>query len=107
MLARPNRLTSGAEIRHVIKLGKRVSNNLATVHFLPSDVSAFAIVTSRAVGNAVVRNRLRRRTKAVLVTHLESTQPIQAVIRFRSGANELGFDELSENISELLKRIAK
>ncbi|MDG2497823.1 MAG: ribonuclease P protein component [Aquiluna sp.] len=105
MLARPNRLTSGVDIRQVIKSGRRSSNKIATIHFLPASIAAFAIVTSRAVGNAVVRNRLRRRTKAIISTHLDSLQPVRAVIRYRAGASELAFDELTEKISELLKRV--
>ncbi|HBB39591.1 MAG TPA: ribonuclease P protein component, partial [Candidatus Aquiluna sp.] len=52
MLAREHRLTSSGDIRTVIRSGKRSSNKFVTLHYLPADTHQFAIVTSRAVGNA-------------------------------------------------------
>ena len=103
MLARQNRLTSGADIRHVIRSGKRSSNKFTTIHYLLADTPSFAIVTSRAVGNAVVRNQLRRRTKALLRNRLDLLTPVTAVIRYRAGAGDLSFDQLSETLDELMK----
>jgi len=93
------------DIRHVLKSGKRASSKFATIHYLMADKPSFAIVTSRSVGNAVVRNQLRRRTKAILHNQLDSMIPITAVIRYRAGASKMTFDQLSESISELMKRV--
>ena len=104
MLARENRLTSSDEIRQVIRSGKRSSNKFATIHFVPAVTSQFAVVTSRAVGNAVARNLLRRRTKGYLFELLTKNPPVKAVIRYRAGAAELSYQELTRGLSELLSR---
>ena len=107
MLARENRLSSSDEIREAIRLGKRSSNDVATIHFLPAETSRFAIVTSRAVGNAVVRNKIRRRTKAVLSELIYGKPQIHGVVRFRPSATKLSFEELKAVITKLMERTEK
>jgi ribonuclease P protein component len=107
LLARENRLSSSDQIRQVIRLGKRSSNEFATIHFLPAETSRFAIVTSRAVGNAVVRNKIRRRTKAVLCELIAEKTQIHGVVRYRPGATNLSFDELKASILKLMERTEK
>jgi ribonuclease P protein component len=107
LLARENRLSSSDEIRQVIRLGRRSSNEFATIHFLPAETSRFAIVTSRAVGNAVVRNKIRRRTKAVLSELIEERPQIHGVVRYRAGATNLSFDDLRASILNLMERTEK
>jgi len=107
LLARENRLSSSDQIRQVIRLGKRSSNDIATIHFLPSETSRFAIVTSRAVGNSVVRNKIRRRTKAVLSELIEGQPQVHGVVRYRAGATSLNFDELKATLLKLMERTQK
>ena len=107
MLARENRLSSSDEIRQVIRLGKRSSNEFATIHFLQAETSRFAIVTPRAVGNAVVRNKIRRRTKAVLSEQIVGKPQIHGVVRYRPGATNLSFDDLKASILKLMERTEK
>jgi len=91
----------------VIRLGKRSSNDIATIHFLPAETTRFAIVTSRAVGNAVVRNKIRRRTKAVLSELIEGKPQVHGVVRYRAGATKLNFGELRAAILKLMERTEK
>lgn len=105
MLAREHRLRSGDEIREVIKSGKRVSNSFATLHYLSAEQPQFAVITSRAVGKAVVRNLVRRRSKAALYALYAQSPKIKAVVRVRAGAAELDFEKIADSIKDLLGRI--
>ena len=105
MLAREHRLKSNDEIREVIKSGKRSSNSIATLHYLPSSASQFAVVTSKAIGNAVTRNLVRRRAKATLFELHTNYPKIKGVLRMRPEAAELNFQELKEKITQLLERV--
>jgi ribonuclease P protein component len=107
LLARENRLSSSDQIRQVIRVGNRSSNHIATIHFLPAETSRFAIVTSRAVGNAVVRNKIRRRTKAVLSELIEGKPQVHGVIRYRAAATMLSFVELRSTLLKLMERTEK
>jgi ribonuclease P protein component len=105
MLAREHRLRSSDEIRDVVKTGKRVSNSVATIHYSPSETAQFAVVTSKALGNAVVRNRARRRAKALLASSLNPNIKIKAVVRLRAEAGSMNWEQISSGLTELLGRI--
>jgi ribonuclease P protein component len=105
MLAREHRLRSSDEIREVVKSGKRVSNSVATIHFLSSETTQFAVVTSKALGNAVVRNRARRRAKAVLVSFANQNLEIRAVVRLRLEAGAMNWEQISSGLTDLIGRI--
>ncbi len=105
MLAREHRLRTSDEIREVVKSGKRVSNQIATIHFLPGTSNQFAVVASKTVGNSVTRNLARRRSKAVLFDFQDKTPAIRAVIRLRPEAASCGWPALSEGLRDLLGKI--
>ncbi len=105
MLAREHRLKSSDAIREVVKSGKRVSNNVATIHYLASDISQYAVVTSKSLGNAVVRNRARRRAKAFLASYQHPSLILKAVVRLRPEAGAMNWEQISSGLSELLGRI--
>ena len=105
MLAREHRLRSSDEIREVIKTGKRCSNSFATLHYLESSTPKFAVVTSKALGNAVKRNLIRRRTKAVLAENLNLAPQIAGVFRIKPAAQGMSFQEISRLTLELFGRV--
>jgi ribonuclease P protein component len=104
VLAREHRLRSRDGIRDVVKDGKRFSNRIATIHFLSSEQNQFAVVASKAVGNAVIRNKAKRRTKAALLAVQDQKPAIHAVFRLRSGAATASWAEFEAGILELVSR---
>ena len=68
MLAKANRIRSGADYRLTVRKGVRVHAPNTITYVRPSAEGAptrFGFVVSKAVGVAVVRNRVRRRLKAI------------------------------------------
>lgn len=68
MLARANRLLTAAEFRGVLRRGKRRSTEVMAVNTLSTQdgtPARFGFVVTKKVGNAVRRNLVRRRLKAV------------------------------------------
>jgi ribonuclease P protein component len=63
------------------------------------------ITVSGTVGGAVVRNRLRRRIKAILDGHPLGTAPWRDIVFIaRPGAGELAFDVLADEVGRALGR---
>ena len=66
-----------------------------------------AYVINRKLGNAVTRNRLRRRLRSILAGH---TPPLPAgayLVRTGPGAPQLAFDELKVAMSQALDQVVR
>jgi ribonuclease P protein component len=69
--------------------------------------SRVGITVAGTVGNAVVRNRLRRRIKAILDRYPLSRPPWHDVVFIaRPGAGELTFEALGAEVSRVFRRTA-
>jgi len=77
MLPKPYRLRRSADIRHVRHHGRRWHHPLLLLFTVANnqDTSRFAISVSKRVGNAVVRNRARRRVREALRSRLSQLNP--------------------------------
>lgn len=78
MLARANRIRTGAEYRLTIRRGVRVhtTNTITYVRRVRESADVrFGFVVSKAVGIAVVRNTVRRRLKAASRELLPQVMP--------------------------------
>ena len=67
MLARVNRLVRGTDYRNVVRHGRKVGSRLTVMYVVKRDdevPARFGFIVAKTVGNAVVRNRVRRRLKA-------------------------------------------
>lgn len=68
MLPREHRLTTGADFRSASRNGRRAGSKTLVVHLWVPDrgttePARVGFVVSKAVGNAVTRNRVRRRLR--------------------------------------------
>ncbi|MCX7522759.1 ribonuclease P protein component [Microbacterium sp. STN6] len=81
MLAKANRITRGDDYRAVVRRGRR-SVRTATITYRrraaddnkQSPFVRFGFIVGKSVGNAVTRNRVRRRLKAIcreLIPHVD------------------------------------
>ncbi|HAZ17884.1 MAG TPA: ribonuclease P protein component [Acidimicrobiaceae bacterium] len=69
---------------------------------------AYAI--PRPVGSAVVRNRLRRRLRAILVDIDRSAPALPAgdyLVRVRPGASDSSFDELGQYLADAIDELSR
>jgi ribonuclease P protein component len=113
LLERRNRVTSPSEFKSIIRTGCKV----VCPHFLcygsDSNEAKFGIIVSKKSGNAVVRNRIRRRTRAAARQLIDSRQvnkePIKGlfVIRFRADANEPSFAEILDELEQAMIQYQK
>lgn len=113
MLGRAHRVTGADDFRTTVRKGRRAAEAHAVVYRRRSSAAApprFGVIVSKQVGNAVVRNRVRRRMQAACAMSID-TIPVPAgdtiVIRALPGAGDVGWDTLRAEIDEGLRRVVR
>ncbi|WP_181274255.1 ribonuclease P protein component [Brevibacterium oceani] len=112
MLDAAHRIRSGEDFRRVFKAGVRVRSAHLMAHSLrdPDDAHATRVgfIVSKAVGNAVVRNRTKRRLRAIMRDRLgELSQGELFVLRALPHAAEADFSVLDSEVVELIDKARK
>lgn len=103
------------DFQHVVRTGHRVGGayclTYAVLH-TPQEVEGearfarFGIIVSKQVGNAVTRNLVRRRVKAIIDRHLSSGfEGADVVFRMFHSSAEASFNELLGEVDRALNRV--
>jgi ribonuclease P protein component len=109
VLARANRVTTPDDFRRILRRGRRLGGTLLVAHMLRSEdaPARFGFVVGRAVGNAVVRNRVKRRLRAIAHEMLPGVpRGTAVVVRALPGAASGTFGELDAELRRALDRAA-
>jgi len=109
VLPRESRLTDSETFRAVVRRGQRAGTSRLVVHLLPgNDAGATQVgfVVSKAVGPAVVRNRVKRRLRH-LAREVHADLPGSAVLVVRAlpASAEASYEELREDLTRCMKRV--
>ncbi|TFD78321.1 ribonuclease P protein component [Cryobacterium fucosi] len=108
MLAGANRITSGDDYKMVVRRGVRVvgPHLVAYLRRNPDgEPVRFGFIVAKNVGNAVRRNRVRRRLKAASFDLLPLVRPgTDVVIRALPSANAVSWPELYSEVEGALAK---
>jgi ribonuclease P protein component len=112
---RRNRLSRSRDFDAVYRQGRSVSTRFLTLYWFQRDEPGgdprLGFAVPKAVGNAVVRNRIKRQLREIVRARLAETQPDHDyVVVVRKGLPEAveanGFDWLSARVDEVLGKAA-
>ncbi|WP_156761449.1 ribonuclease P protein component [Microbacterium karelineae] len=110
MLSRPQRITRGIDYRTVVRRGARRAGATHIVHVVDTGeprLPRFGFIVSKAVGNAVIRNTVRRRLKAICLEATPHVRPgADVVIRALPVSAATPFAELRRDVLRGLERKA-
>ena len=117
MLPPRHRLTSPADFRDVVRSGRRAGGRTLVVHLRadeapqdgttgPASPSRVGFVVSKAVGNAVVRNRVKRRLRHLVLARLEHL-PVGArlVVRALPPSATSAYADLGVDLDRCLTKV--
>ena len=99
------RLTGAKRFTQIHQEGRSVANNILVLRVLPNDLewSRFGLVVSKRIGNAVVRNRVKRRLREVI-----RQAPLRggwdAIFIARRGSDQASYQQMQRSVENLLQR---
>ena len=100
------RLREDRLIRRTLRRGRKRESAFFVCYCLrlPAGPSRVCLRISKRIGNAVARNRVKRRLREFLRTHKELWPEDSAlVIRARPGAAELSYRQIGTEITDLFR----
>jgi len=113
VLPRVHRLTSGDSFRRVVRTGRRSGSRTLVVHLLAPEPGGTALaapptvgfVVSRAVGNAVTRNVVKRRLRQLSWERLAGLpEGTEIVVRALPASATASYAELGADLDRALAR---
>lgn len=108
MLPAAHRLTDAASYRAASRAGRRAGSRTLVVHLAPGEEGDLRVgfVVSKAVGNAVIRNRVKRRLRHLVRDRLTSLPDSGAlVVRALPAAAASASAELADDLDRCLHRV--
>jgi ribonuclease P protein component len=103
MLAKHQRVVTAADFKNTVRRGKRFVSEHAVVYVVGAgraqgerigNTARFGFIVSKSVGNAVQRNLVRRRLRAITAEHVASRLIAESVVVGRSGVSSGGCTDL-------------
>ena len=102
------RLTDSSEFERVYKQGTAYRGRLFSVHAFPNELETLrlGLSVSKKVGNAVVRNTVRRKMREIFAAVAgETGGSLDLVISARPAARDAAFEELREEFDRALRKL--
>jgi ribonuclease P protein component len=106
----PWRVTDAATFGELRRSGRRVRSGALSVTWLPGregEPPALAFAIGRVVGNAVVRNRLRRRLRALFGELSAALPPGTYLVSAHPAAASLDYGDLRHIVCTALAQLAE
>jgi ribonuclease P protein component len=114
VLAAEHRLRDSDAFRRTVRAGRRAGGAALVLHLLtpapvaPAAPARVGLVVSKAVGDAVTRNRVKRRLRHVVNLHLSQLPAgTELVVRALPAAAGLSSAELDAELSRSLSRATR
>lgn len=111
MPARQHRITRGEDYRRTVRTGRRVGGAYCITHAVfstPDSPARYGFIISKAVGNAVTRNLIRRRLKTIVERRInQGAAGVDIVFRAFPQIVDASFEELEAEVGRALDRTEK
>lgn len=107
MLEKKRRLTKNGSFTYMYKNGKKLNGANLYVIYLPTNsrFNRFGFVVSNKIGKANVRNKVKRRLRAIVRANINSiSKKNNYIFIVKETIKFLTFEQLKKEVLELLKK---
>jgi ribonuclease P protein component len=108
VLAKANRIVSATDYRTLVRSGRKARGSLTLAYGRRSDPASpmrMGVIVARSVGNAVTRNRVRRRIKAVGWSLAQDVRGLDVVFRALPSSAAADFPALDGEVRRLVGKL--
>ena len=105
-----NRVKNNIEFNNIINKGKDYKNNYFVIYVLDNELNRyrFGVTVGKKTGNAVLRNKLKRRVRAIIDLNKKNYQINKDyIIIIRKSCVDADFDTLNSKFNSLIDYINK
>ncbi|MFR1323795.1 MAG: ribonuclease P protein component [Ezakiella massiliensis] len=102
MLAKENRLKKKEDFSSLYKRSNFKANRVFKIRYRRG-VKRVGIVVSNKHGKANIRNKLKRRIRAIMREQIPNMENYDIIITPKIGASDLSYSELSRNLLHVLR----
>ena len=101
------RVKSHEDFQKVIRVNKKMSNQSYIIYFMKNEYgyARIGISTSKKLGNAVVRGRIRRQVRAMCQDVIDYSKSYDYCIIVRNGYLQQTFESNKSELSNLILKI--
>ena len=101
------RVKKNQDFQNIIHHNNKIQSKTYRIYYLKNnlDHSSVGITTSKKLGIAVVRNRIRRQVRAMIRSLLNFEEKIDYVIIVKTNYLDNSFEDNQKDLSNLLKKI--
>ena len=103
MLKKINRLTKRKEFGYIYKNGTKLNYGQLSVYFIKSRFPfvRFGISVNNKVGNAVVRNKIKRRLRSILHSYINIIKHKNVIVVAHAEAVNLSYQDLKKLVDKM------
>ncbi|WP_249029278.1 ribonuclease P protein component [Tannockella kyphosi] len=108
-MKKENRICKNEEFQEIIRLKQSVANACFVMYFRKnnSEKTRIGISVSKKLGNAVVRNKIKRQIRSLVQETIELNNGFDYIIIVRNKYITISYSQAKKEIQYLLKKVKK